>query len=127
MTTLEQIQKAFEDLSDDDKEKFRQSLGDRVDESVGEQEHEDGDEDTQSAKDRVDEAIGEEEAEDKPEPHEESAEQHNREEAGESDALKALREEVAKLTARLELIERTPQKADEDVASKLAQLEKIYS
>ena len=62
MTTLEQIQKAYDDLSEDDKKKFHQSLKDRIDESVGEQEHDDGNKDSQSAKDRVDESLGEEKA-----------------------------------------------------------------
>lgn len=39
-----------------------QSEKDRIDESVGEQEHLDGDEDSQSAKDRVDESEGEQKA-----------------------------------------------------------------
>lgn len=60
--TADDIIKALSDLSDDDKEKVRQSLKDRVDESVGEQEHEQGTEDSQTAKDRVDESIGAEAA-----------------------------------------------------------------
>lgn len=59
--TYEEIVKAYEDLSEDDKKKFHQTLKDRIDESVGEQEREDGDEDSQDAKDRVDESLGEEE------------------------------------------------------------------
>lgn len=59
--TFDEIVKAYEDLSEDDKKKFHQTLKDRIDESVGEQEREDGDEDSQDAKDRVDESLGEEE------------------------------------------------------------------
>lgn len=61
MTTFEEIVKAYEDLSEDDKKKFHQTLKDRIDESVADQEREDKDEDKQDAKDRVDEALGEEE------------------------------------------------------------------
>lgn len=73
MNTLEQIKKAYADLSEDDKKSFHQSLKDRVDESVGEQEHLDSDRDTQSAKDRVDEAEGAKRADEekKEEKHEE--------------------------------------------------------
>ena len=60
--TLEQIKKAYADLSADDKKEFSQSIKDRVDESVGEQEKQEGDEDTQTAKDRVDESEGMEKA-----------------------------------------------------------------
>ena len=49
MTTLEQVRKAYDDLSDDDKKKFHQSISDRIHESIGEQEHDDGNEDSQSA------------------------------------------------------------------------------
>lgn len=140
MTTLEQIRKAYDDLSDDDKENFRQSIADRIHESIGEQEHDDGDKDSQSAADREHEALGEEHADGKgdvEELHETDAtdgggkddakeERKDCAETSESEAVKALREEVAKLSARLELLERTPQKADDDIASKLSQLEKLY-
>ena len=63
LTTAEQVLEAYKNLSDEEKTKFEQSLKDRVDESVGEQEHDDGNEDTQTAADRVDESEGEERAE----------------------------------------------------------------
>lgn len=62
MTTLEQIRKAYEDLSDEDKKSFHQSIADRIHESIGEQEHEDGNKDSQSAADREHEALGMEHA-----------------------------------------------------------------
>lgn len=62
MTTLEQVRKAYEDLSEDDKKKFHQSLSDRVHESIAAQERADGDEDSQSAEDREHEALGAEHA-----------------------------------------------------------------
>lgn len=65
MTTLEQIRKAYEDLSDEDKKSFHQSIADRIHESIGEQEHEDGNKDSQSAADREHEALGMEHADGK--------------------------------------------------------------
>lgn len=62
-TTAEEISKAIANLSDEDKKKvFEQSFKDKLDESVGEQEHLDGNEDSQTAKDRVNEHDGEEDA-----------------------------------------------------------------
>lgn len=62
VATLEEVRKAYEDLSDDDKKSFHQSIFDRVHESIGEQEHDDGDKDSQSAADREHEALGAEHA-----------------------------------------------------------------
>lgn len=59
-TTGEQVDEAKKDI--EDKGNDSQSDKDRIDESVGEQEHLDGDEDSQDAKDRVDESEGEEKA-----------------------------------------------------------------
>ena len=63
MTTLEQVRKAYEDLSDDDKKSFHQSIADRVHESIAAQERADGNENSQSAEAREHEALGEEHAE----------------------------------------------------------------
>ena len=41
MSTLDEVRKAYEDLSDDDKKASSQSIQDRVDESLGEQEKDD--------------------------------------------------------------------------------------
>lgn len=62
LTTLEQVRKAYEDLSDEDKESFHQSISDRVHESIAAQEREDGNEDSQSAEAREHEALGAEHA-----------------------------------------------------------------
>ncbi len=62
MTTLEQVKKAYEDLSDDDKKSFHQSIADRVHESIAAQERVDGDKDSQSAEAREHEALGAEHA-----------------------------------------------------------------
>ena len=139
-TTLEQVRKAYEDLSDDDKKTFRQSFEDRVDESVGEQEREDGNEDSQTAKDRIDEAEGaalvdaerEETHDDEPSvseqvvPQEEHADAKQDGEQIEA-ALAPLREELAKLSARIDLIERTPQAVDDGLSKKLDSLTNLYN
>lgn len=65
LTTLEQIRKAYEDLSDDDKKSFHQSIADRVHESIAAQERADGNEDSQSAEAREHEALGAEHADGK--------------------------------------------------------------
>ena len=57
MTTLEEVKKAYEDLSEEDKKSFHQSLKDRIDESVGEEEHIHEAVDNQDAKDSVDDAL----------------------------------------------------------------------
>lgn len=61
-TTLEEVKKAYEDLSEDDKKSFHQSIADRIHESIGEQEEEHGQKDSQSAADREHEALGMEHA-----------------------------------------------------------------
>lgn len=63
LTTLDMVRKAYEDLSEEDKKTFTQSLSDRVHESVAAQERAEGDEDSQTAEDREHEALGEEHAE----------------------------------------------------------------
>ncbi len=65
MTTLEQVRKAYEDLSDDDKKSFHQSIADRVHESIAAQERADGNKDSQSAEAREHEALGAEHADGK--------------------------------------------------------------
>lgn len=65
MSTLEQVRKAYEDLSEDDKKSFHQSIADRVHESIAAQEVDEDDKDTQTAEDREHEALGEEHAEGK--------------------------------------------------------------
>lgn len=65
LSTLEEVRKAYEDLSDDDKKSFHQSIADRVHESIAAQEKDDGNEDSQSAEAREHEALGEEHAEGK--------------------------------------------------------------
>lgn len=64
-TALDEVRKAYENLSDEDKKTFEQSIADRVHESVGEQEAENDQKDDQTAADREHEALGEEHAEGK--------------------------------------------------------------
>jgi len=64
-STLEEVRRAYENLSEDDKKSFHQSIADRVHESIAAQEEEHGQEDSQSAEAREHEALGEEHAEGK--------------------------------------------------------------
>lgn len=136
MTTLEEIRKAYEGLSDDDKKSFEKFLSDLAQESIAEQESDDGEIESQSAADDELAALGEKQAEDKNKTEEtrktdlEQQEQPDVEQDstdGGSEDIKALREEIAKLAARLDLVERTPQKADDATALKLSAYEKLYN
>lgn len=140
MTTLEQIRKAYDDLSDEDKKSFheyQQSLSDRVHESIAAQEREDGNEDSQSAEAREHEALGAEHADgegDVDELHEqgdtaeekrEDAKDEAREEAQEErheetgDAMQAILDRLAKIEERL-----ATEKASDEAA--LENAEKVY-
>lgn len=138
MATIDEVRKAYEDLSDEDKKKFQQSLTDRVDESVGEQEKESGTEDTQTAKDRVDEAEGakladeekdgelkegegfpeevHEEAQD--EAHEKTAEVNS----DQDDAIKAINERLDRIEQMVSSFAKSPKEADDSTAEKLNKL-----
>lgn len=118
MTTLEQIKKAYADLSEDDKKAFHQSLKDRVDESVGEQEHLDGDRATQTAKDRVDEAEGAEKADEekKEEKHEERQDMRDEKH---DDRIEDLFQKFDELSSKLEALVKKPQEADKSESDEL--------
>ena len=106
MSTLEEVKKAFEDLSEEDKKTFVQSLKDRVDESVAAQEEEHGDEDSQTAKDRVDEAEGEAEEEAEERGKEPAEEETEEEDEGETEEEPAEEEDPLKeIAARLQVLE----------------------
>lgn len=115
MTTLEQIRKAYDDLSDDDKKSFQQSIADRVHESIAAQERADGNEDSQSAAAREHEALGAEHADgkgDTSELHEQDdtaeerredkadAKRENAHEERQDDGMKDILARVAALEAR---------------------------
>lgn len=138
MATIDEVRKAYEDLSDEDKKKFQQSLTDRVDESVGEQEEESGTKDTQTAKDRIDESVGEEIADEteelKEEPkeevseevHEEAQDEAHEEAAKEneyqSDAIKAINERLDRIEQMVSSFAKSPKEADDSTAEKLNKL-----
>ena len=140
-TALDEVRKAYENLSDEDKKTFEQSIADRVHESVGEQEAENDQKDDQTAADREHEALGEEHAEGKGETEElggtdkpaageaEGAAKPEEEEAGEeapeekheaaqedkheqaAEADEDLREVVKALEARISQLEMAADKA----------------
>jgi hypothetical protein len=113
-STLEEVRKAYEDLSDDDKKTFTQSISDRVHESIAAQEKDKGETDTQSAEDREHEALGEEHAD------EERAEEEGGEEAAEDDGEEAVEEHEEKEEGTLgKILERLG-----NIEAKLASLEK---
>ena len=61
-STLEEIKRAYESLSEDDKKSFKESIKDHVDESVAEQKEESGEQTEQSAEAEIHEAEGAEHA-----------------------------------------------------------------
>lgn len=101
MSTLEQVRKAYEDLSEDDKKSFHQSIADRVHESIAAQEVDEDDKDAQTAEDREHEALGAEHAEGKGEV-EELPETDESEEATTKEEFKQHDEEEGTKFAELE-------------------------
>lgn len=61
-STLEEIKRAYESLSDDDKKLFQESIKDHVDESVAAQKEDSGEQTEQSAEAEIHEAEGAEHA-----------------------------------------------------------------
>ena len=61
-STLEEIKRAYESLSDDDKKLFQESIKDHVDESVAAQKEDSGEKTEQSAEAEIHEAEGAEHA-----------------------------------------------------------------
>ncbi len=64
-STLEEIKRAYESLSDDDKKSFQESIKDHVDESVAAQKEDSGEKTKQSAEAEIHEAEGAEHADGK--------------------------------------------------------------
>lgn len=132
LTTAEQVLEAYKNLSDEERTKFEQSLKDRVDESVGEQEHDDGNEDTQTAADRVDESEGEERAEEADEEETETAkeepEDEDDEEETQPEELPA-EEEEEETEASTEEVEERADETYQAIAARIdelvARLEKL--
>lgn len=125
MSTLDEVKKAYADLSEEDKKSFHQSIKDRVDESVGEQEHLDGTKDSQTAKDRVDEAEGEEKA-----IEEKKAEEKSEERKDERDEKSdgGFKEEVFKrldaIQAQVDALAKKPREATKDESDELTKATK---
>lgn len=122
MSTLDEVRKAYEDLSDDDKKAFHQSIADRIHESIGEQETESGTKDSQTDADREHEALGEEHAEGKGEteelgktdPEEKAEEAHEKAQEATNDSQNAA---LNAILARLDKLE--------EVTEKLASADKL--
>jgi hypothetical protein len=141
MTTLEQIRKAYEDLSDEDKKAFHQSIADRVHESIAAQEKADGDEDSQSAADREHEALGAEHADGEGDVSEigetddsENEIRENEKNEGEvtSDSTDGdwrgkMEKEIEELKAAIKNIGRSPQAVDDKMSDKLTALENKFN
>ena len=112
MTTLEQVRKAYDDLSDEDKKSFHQSLADRVHESIAAQERTDGNKDSQSAEAREHEALGAEHADGKGDvkelhekddtPEERHEDRQDKAHAESEEWRKSAEERFAKIEAALE-------------------------
>lgn len=128
LTTAEQVLEAYKNLSDEEKTKFEQSLKDRVDESVGEQEHDDGNEDTQSAADRVDESEGEERAEETDKEETETAEEEPKDEDDEEEETQPeelpAEEEEEETEASTEEVE---ERADETYQAMAARIDELVA
>ena len=131
MTTLDEVRKAYDDLSDDDKKSFSQSLSDRVHESIAAQEEEKGDKDTQTAADREHEALGEEHADGKgdvEEVHENDPEEEKKDPSDFETRLARVEALLEKaLSKKDEESGREVVEADKDESKKLAHLEQLYN
>lgn len=141
-STLDEVMEAYKRLSEEDQSKFKQSLQDRIDESVGEEEALHGEKDSQTAKDRIDEAIGtkladdkkeEEKGESAPEEGEGEPEKENADVQNTStwDVIMSKMKEVEERLARLEEGEKKerqmPKQVPDDKRQELDRLARIYN
>jgi len=140
-STLDEVMEAYKRLSEEDQSKFKQSLKDRIDESVGEEEALHGEKDSQTAKDRIDEAISakladdkkEEEGETAPEEGEGEPEKENADGQNTStwDVIMSKMKEVEERLARLEEGEKKekqmPKPVPDDKRQELDRLSRIYN
>ena len=115
-TTEEQIDKAKADIAE--KGEDGQTEKDRIDESVGEQEHEDGNEDSQDAKDRVDESEGMQEADEEKHESEETAEEKAEEAEEKSEAANSA-EVTEAMAARISALEEKLAALEEALSDKV--------
>lgn len=141
-STLDEVMEAYKRLSEEDQSKFKQSLKDRIDESVGEEEALHGEKDSQTAKDRIDEAIGAKLADDKkeeekgePAPEEGEGEPEKENADGQNtstwDVIMSKMKEVEERLARLEEGEKKerqmPKQVPDDKRQELDRLSRIYN
>ncbi len=128
MTTLEQVRKAYEDLSDEDKKSFHQSIADRVHESIAAQERADGDEDGQSAEAREHEALGAEHAEDEGDVEELHEEDDTAEEKREDerDETEEKTDPYSAILARLDALEKRFEKEGDSDEEAAKRAEEVY-
>lgn len=133
MATYDEVVKAYKELADEDKEKFKQSLEDRIDESVGEQKALDGEETEQPVKDDIKEAIGEERAiDEKEEAEDEAKEEANNQERHEeigkmfADFKAEINGKLEEIKADLHGLKNKPAVASDDKQDKLNKLAQIY-
>lgn len=116
MKTIDEILKAVDDLSEEDKKKLHQTLSDRIDESVAADERNEGEEDKEEdAKDRIDESLGTEEYDEKKD--EDDAEDGSDEGSDDSEA-----DEVEE---DLEKHEEEDEVKKDDMEARIARLEAI--
>lgn len=133
MSTLDEVRKAYDELSDDDKKKFSQSIAEAAPESGAEQEKGGGTEDKKPAEER-----------ETPAPAEERAEESGDETGGDKETVEpepaatdgeTWRKDTDARLARIEEMlgqltkqgKRTPAPADGETAERLKRAENIYS
>lgn len=126
MYTLDEVRKAYEDLSDEDKKTFYQSLSDRVHESIAAQEREKGEEDTQSAEDREHEALGAEHADEREEEREEEREDESECDSELLDRMKRMEDKISALYDRFEKRDREAKPATDAQKEKLNKYKSIF-
>lgn len=129
VTTLEQVRKAYEDLSEDDKKSFHQSIADRVHESIAAQERADGNEDSQSAEAREHEALGEEHAEGKgdvEELHEKDDTPEEKSEDKRDEAEEKTDDRYDAILARLDALEKRFEKEGDSDEEAAKRAEEVY-
>lgn len=141
-STLDEVMEAYKRLSEEDQSKFKQSLKDRIDESVGEEEALHGEKDSQTAKDRIDEAIGTKLADDKkeeekgePAPEEGEGEPEKENADGQNTStwdvimskMKEVEERLAKLEEGEKREKQMPKPVPDDKRQELDKLARIYN
>ena len=116
MSTLEEVRKAYDDLSEEDKKSFHQSISDRVHESIAAQEEDKGEKDTQTAADREHEALGAEHADERREEAREEVQEAKEEKRAEEmhgtevDHLKEILARLDGLDARLDRLDKAEER-----------------